>query len=72
MITFPDRSLIMQVISSWQVIFITVVVVLYLSLVYYVVKYRKKVVIPKTKTPKAPKPPKVKKSAGKSEEDEDE
>jgi len=68
------KSMVTQVITSWQVIFITVALVAYLSLVFYVVRVEKvkKVVIPKIKVPK-PKLPKFKKEAPKpSDEDEEE
>ena len=66
------RSLIVEVMTSWQVIFITVAIVVYLSLVFYVVRYTKKVPIPKKpKQPKPPKPKKEKKPAAEEEDDDE-
>ena len=48
------RSLFLQVITSWQVIAITVALVLYLSLVFYVAKVRR-VRGPDYRKPKKPK-----------------
>jgi hypothetical protein len=69
MIQIPDKSWIMQVITSWEVIFISVVLAAYLSLASYIISFRKNISLPKIKIPK-PKLPK--KPAPKPVEEEEE
>jgi hypothetical protein len=66
-------ELIKQVILSWQVIVITVVVILYGVLVSYVAKlrYRPKKAIAITSKPRAEKPKKSKKEFAEAETDEE-
>jgi cell division protein FtsN len=65
------KQIIFQVLGSWQVILITLLVIAYLSLVFYVVKFKKKVVIPKAAKTKVAKPPKPKKADAESVEEEE-
>jgi Na+-transporting methylmalonyl-CoA/oxaloacetate decarboxylase gamma subunit len=70
MISDEVKMLLIEVITSWQVIGVTVVLVLYLSLVFYVARFhqrRKKVAM----LPKAKPKPKKEKKAPVEEEEED-
>ncbi|MDR0526036.1 MAG: hypothetical protein LBG90_09240 [Spirochaetaceae bacterium] len=56
------KELLIQVITSWQVIGVTVVLIIYLSLVFYVAKFHKVSMIDAMKAKaKSPKPKKPKK-----------
>jgi len=67
------KSLLFQVIKSWQVIAVTVVLVLYISLVNYAARAHKKpAFVSKIKPKKKEKKEKAKKEAPKGSEDGDE
>lgn len=49
-------NLCIEVLKDWRVIFITVLMILFIDLAKYVIRYRKKPVVKKTKVAAAPKP----------------
>ena len=59
------RSLLVQVITSWQVIAVTLAVVLYIALLNYVTKTRRR------KPPPPPKPMKIKPNKEEAAEEQD-
>ncbi len=69
-------DLIKDVLLSWETIAVTVALVLYLQLVFYVARLRRrkpsKLFARKPKAPKPPKPPKKRPKAEGEEEEEDE
>ncbi|MDR2485829.1 MAG: hypothetical protein LBD55_10585 [Treponema sp.] len=71
MISNELKSLLIQVITSWQVIAVSVALVLYFSLVFYVARFSNTVKIPAMPKPK-PKPKKENKPEPKSAEDDEE
>lgn len=62
-------TLAMQVIRDWRVIFITILMIFFVSIANYTVSYRKKRKVPKTKKVKPAPAPKPEKKEG--EEDEE-
>jgi Na+-transporting methylmalonyl-CoA/oxaloacetate decarboxylase gamma subunit len=66
------KALLIQVITSWQVIGVTVVLIIYLSLVFYVAKFRRVSMLEAIKQKAKNKPKKPKKEPAKPEEAEQE
>lgn len=62
MISDELKSLLIQTLSSWQVIAVAVVMVLYFFLVGYVTQFQRASVIDEPKPKRAPKPKKEKKA----------
>jgi Na+-transporting methylmalonyl-CoA/oxaloacetate decarboxylase gamma subunit len=70
MISDELKSLLIQVITSWQVIGAAVVLVLYFSLVTYVARFRRRLGVDKPKPKPKPKKEKKEKTATSEEEEE--
>jgi hypothetical protein len=67
------QNFLIRILTSWQVIVAAVVVILYISLVSYVARFRKRASgPPPIKTPKLPKGKKPAKKTGDEDEDDDE
>jgi hypothetical protein len=68
-------DLLKNVLLSWETIAVTVALVLYIQLVFYVARLRRKkpskLFARKPKAPKAPKPPKTPKQGAEGEEGEE-
>ena len=65
-------ELLKNVLLSWETIAVTVALVLYLQLVFYVARLRKRRTSKLfARKPKIPKPPKIPKKAKESEDEED-
>jgi hypothetical protein len=65
------KQFLVQILGSWQVITAAVIVLLYVTLVSYVAKFRRGKVKLASK-PKTPKPPKKKPEVSKEDEDDEE
>lgn len=65
-------NLCIEVLKDWRVIFITVLMIVFISLANYVIKYRKKPMVKKPKAAPAPKPaePAAKEGEAAAEEEE--
>jgi hypothetical protein len=72
MISNELTGLLIQTITSWQVIGVTLGLIVYFSLVSYVVRFRRKLNEAASKSKSKPKPKKEKKAPPKSEDDEPE
>ncbi|MDR1031237.1 MAG: hypothetical protein LBL76_10255 [Treponema sp.] len=70
MISNELKNLLVQIITSWQVVGVTLVLIAYFSLVSYVVRFRHTFKVVKAKSKLKPKPKKEKKAAPDQEEDE--
>ncbi|MDR2632887.1 MAG: hypothetical protein LBC51_04600 [Treponema sp.] len=60
------KNLLIQTITSWQVMGVSLTLIAYFSLVSYIVRFRPKL---KVAAPKKPKPQKEKKAPAKAEDD---
>jgi hypothetical protein len=72
MISDELKNLVIQTITSWQVIGVTLGLIVYFSLVSYVVRFRRKLNEVASKSKPKPKPKKEKKAPDKSEDEDDE